>query len=422
MGQVYVSIKPFKNSKGLEYADNFIDVTEHLTERGLSNIRAQLDNTEFDIGIFRHANFNVEFNNTDGLFSKASGLSIFNFQRNDSIVRVQWERNSEAKPLGFHPCGDQYLSPLYHVGDFLLADLPAKGSSIDQAIKFKCLGYSTIFERVLAPYDLISNGDLLSEVIYKCLNQAKLTGLMNITQANIVCGNDVTIDDKTLGDIENKTVLEVLKKILPFSNSILKIQNASDPTDATSLPTVLVSGRTESATNVFTFRGPGSIVGIENIIKIENDNPGENKVINFVSVPDTAFSASSTESISNHGYRKKEIEFAPVTDQTKNESACQAVVDEFNLAKREFDVLTPMDYPVLALELLDKVNFDYPIRVLAEYKLSLPIFDVAVFGDRFGYEIIDIKIAPSTRFKIMAVDLDLKKEIIKFSVREVGEE
>lgn len=417
MGQIYVSLKPFKDDLGTEYEDGFTDVTEFLTRRGLKAIKQQLDNTEFDIGIFRHAHFDLELNNSDGFFSKPGSTgTLFNFKRNNSIMRIEWEANSRPFPLGFNPAGRQVCSPKQLIGDFLLQDIPAKGSSTNQTVKFKCLGYSTLFERELVPFSSISNGDLLSVVIFTCLNQTSITRHLTISQSNIVVANDVTIDDKTLGDLENKTVMEALKKILLFGNSVLYIEQSSDGSTA---PVVKVSARTESTDLKFTFTGPGSVNQLENIVDVENDNDGENRIINFVDVPDTSFSATDATSKSDNGLRKKSISFKPVSDQTKSESACQAIVDEFKDAKRELDVAVPLNYDTLALALLDKVAFDYPIRVLANDSGSLPLFDVAVFGDSFGFEIKDISILESARFKILAKQIDLVKEVMTFSVREV---
>ncbi len=412
MGQVYASIKPFADDTGTAYADDFIDVTQYLTRKGVSPIKYTLDNNEFDIGIFRHSNFDIEFDNRDGSFSAVGKAgSIFNFNRDRSIVRIEWEYNHEARPLGLHPPGNFTCSPRQVIGDFFLSDIPAQGRALNQTVKFKCLGYTTLFDRALVPYSSINNGDQISEVIYKCLNQSPITdfGLLTLDSANISIANDSTIDDKTLGDLENETVKDALKKLLLFSNSVLFLVDN----------TIYVKSRTASTDLKFTFTGPGSLTQLENIIDIQKINDGKNRIINFVSVEDKSFSAVDATSRDDNGLRAKKIQFRPISDQTKNETACQAIVDEFKSPKEEFDVITRMNYDRLDLNLLDKVAFDYPLRTIPGDGLTLPIFDIAVFGDSFGVEIKDVEISSDSEFKILAKTVDLIKETMTFSVKEI---
>lgn len=420
MGRVTIQLKPFADEEGTAYESDFTDVTEYVTIRGLGQLKQNLDNTELEIGVFRHDNFSIEFNNTQGFFSKPGEAgTLFKYTRSNSILRILWEANPMPQPLGFHTADSGYPSPLYLVGDYLLQDIPARGIATNQTVKFKALGYSTLIDRLEVPFASISNGDSLETILYTMLNQTLLTDLVTVDASNINLDYNPTIDDKTAGDLENETVVDALKKILKYGNAVLYIQKA-DLADPTSKPTLIVTPRDISADLQFTFRGPGSYDGLENIIEVQNDNGGENKIINFVSVPDTSVSGSDSASIAKYGTRKIEVSFKPITDTTKNETICDNIVAEFKDPLRELEVTTWLTYESLDLFMLDKVRFDYPIRVLANEALGggLPIFDIAEFGDSFGNEILDIVIDPTKDFKVLGRRVDLMRETITFYVKE----
>lgn len=422
MGRITMQLKPFANEEGTAYESSFTDISEYVTYQGFAPLKQNLDNTELEIGIFRHDNFDIEFDNSNGLFSKpGSPGTLFKYTRSNSILRIIWEINPEPRPLAFHPADSGFCSPLYLIGDFLLQDIPAKGTATKQTVRFKALGYSNLIDRLQVPYASISNGDSLESIIYDCLNQTAFTDLVTLDASNIDLDYNPTIDDKTAGDLENKTVSEAFKVLLKYANAVLYIEKA-DLDDPASKPTVKVVPRTPEASPSFTFVGPGSYNNIENIIDILDDNGGENKIINFVSVPETSFSDSDSTSITKYGTRKVEISFKPITDQTKNETACSNIVDEFRNPLREMQVVVPMNYETLDLIQLKRVNFDYPIRVIADEsgESSLPIFDIAEFGDPFGTEIYDFVIDEETEFKVLGRQVDIIREQIKFYIKEIA--
>lgn len=420
MGRVYISIKPFKDSLGEEYADDFTDITNDVVDSGLSDVSRYLDNNEFDIGVIRHASFNITLANTQGKYSDVGNVnSIFNFTRNNSIIRIEWDRNNELYCLGFHRPGLRPTSSKFLIGDFFLSDDLVRLRSNDERVTFTCLGYSTLFDRVEVPFTTINNGDLLSEIIFKCLNQSFITRYLDVDANNINCSVDLAVDDKTLGDLQNKTVTEAFKKLLQFSNSILVIQRGED-SDGNAIDEVIVKPRDASADLEYTFYGAGVPGFFDNLIEIYDFNNGLKRVKNLVTIKDSGTSARDESSIAQYGVRKKEIEFLPVSDLTKQQQVVDAIRDEFGQPKKEMKIRVPLSEEILELSLLDRVNVDYPLRVIPTFGGVLPQYNQAVVGEDFyPHEVLDIEIAKEIEFKILSIDLDLADEEAIIEIREI---
>jgi len=159
MGRLYVSIKPFKDDTGLTYADDFIDVSEFVVQKGVGKLITQLDNNTYDIGVLKNTAFNLTLMNTDGRFNAAEkNESIFNFTRNKSLVLLEWDVLSEPLSLGFHPAGRFPPSTRQKVGEFLLNDDSLKGRAVLEAVTFKCFSKTILFNQEIIPFGTITNG------------------------------------------------------------------------------------------------------------------------------------------------------------------------------------------------------------------------------------------------------------------------
>jgi len=413
MGKFFVGIKPYENDEGTAHEADFRDISDDVLFSGFGRIKQHLDNNEFDIGIVRHSAFGLVLDNRAGLYSDVGEPNtIFKHKRNNSIIRIEWDFNAEPKPLGLHPPLTFKPTIRVVIGDFLLNDDANKGRAVTNESSFKCLGMSSLFNNMASNFSTLADTDLYSEIIFKVLNQDFATDILTVLQANIVTGTDAVIDDKTAGDLENKTANEVLKKILKYSNSILFIENS----------TVFVSDRSETADIKHTFTGQGSINGSENTLDIPTYQSGAHRVKNFVTLKNTAKVSQDATSIAKHGEKKTEVEFAPVTDGGKQQTAVDNIKDEFRNQKIELTVEAPLNYETLALRRRDKVVFDFPVRFLISNNTLLPVYGAAIYDttDRYPQEIADIEIPVGTEFKIMDIVNNGIDEVMSFKCREVG--
>jgi len=412
VGRLIVSIKPFADDEGDTYEADFIDVSRDVVLNGVGKLKQYLDNNEFDIGIFRHANFSLKLVNRNGKYSDVDGINtIFKSTRSNSIVRLEWDANPVLFSLGFHPYGEFGYSERQLVGDFFLNDDSLRGRANDETVRFDCLGKSVLFDQETVPFAAIAVNDLLSVVVFKCLNQASILRHLTVDAANITLDIDHAMDDKTLGDLENKTVTEAFKKLLKYANSVLRIDGS----------TVIVSPRTVGTTLAFTFRGAGSLNGKENISDIFDQTSGVGRVKNLVEVKDTGVAARNEDSITKYRVRKTVIEFLPVSTEANRQAAADAIVAEFGDPKQEMKILVPMDHDRLGITVLDLVKVDYPLRVIALEGSDLPEYGSAQYDvDFYAHEIQDIVISDALDFKVLSIVKDFNKEVCIFEIREVS--
>jgi hypothetical protein len=385
----------------------WVDITSDVILDSLGTVSQGLDNTQFDIGIFKNSAFNLVLKNDSGRYSDVDNVkSIFHTARAGSQVKITWQW--DVPLAGTAVAGDTWLcEEEIEIFKGIINDDGTSQDVDSNQIKFNVQGRESLFSSEVVPISSIANGDLLSEVIYACLNQVGITNLLTVDQANIVCGNDLAIDDKA--SLEGKTVLEAVKDLLLVSNSILFIDG----------DTVYVSARTPSTDVEGNFYGQGSSLGPENIQNLKSINSGLAKVFNYLVWQSTTTIIQDGTSVNTYGARKKSIGFDPINDTTKRQSVLQAIVDEFKNPKQEFDLYTPITFQNASLKLLDKCSIDYPI-VYVPNENPVAICGVAVCGEWWTPKAQwDFKIDPLDYYKIINRSVDMKNSILKFRMRLV---
>lgn len=415
MSQLHVYIRPFASDAGDTGFDTAIEVTKDVDLQGLGQISQSLDNTEYDVGIFRNSSVRLTLRNDHGRYSEpGEPESIFRFRRGGSLLIVTWEPGTPLKCGFFKPGRNTILSEEVELFRGLISDNTAGSSIADQTVTIDALGFESLFARMTVgasgeePYDSIGSTDLLSEVLYAIVNQSLFTDHVTVDADNIVLGQDANVDTKE--PLENKTVLEVLNQILLGSNSVLYIKDSI----------LFVAPRTANEALAYTFYGQAALNGVENVLDIKNFRGGENRIFNFWAWEDTAILAKDDTSISQYGVFKKEVDVELVTDQAKRTTLLGALRDEFSLPKREFDLVAAFDLTRLGLFLLDKVSVDYPTVALPPDSGEVAIYGIGEYEvNRYAYSLFLLTIEATDRFKIMDRKLNLKDETISFRMRLV---
>jgi len=405
MARYRVFIKTFEF--GDVYASDFTEISPDVLKLG--SITQQLDNNEYDIGIFKNSTMNITLRNDHGKYSNVGEINtIFKFKRVDSILKITWDFRDTPLIAGFFT-GNEVVGGEVTLFEGLLNDVSLSSKIDEQDIQFKVLGFESKFDATDVPFTSISNGDLLSVVIFKMLNQTEITTLVTVDQSNIVVGQDETIDDKS--SLENKTVKEALKELLLGSNAVLFIRDN----------TIFVSARTESAELKFTFFGQAADDGIENTIDIQKFRDGLNRVRNFWTWADTTLVSQDPTSIDDNGLHKKEIDIKIITNTAKRQNFLDTNKDEFRNPKTELELMTDINYDTLELFLLDKVSIDYPTSFSSADSNVVPRWG-AVIWNSFKYAIgqYALTIDSQDRFKILSRKIDTKKQMIIFGLRKVG--
>lgn len=406
MGRFKVYIKPFDEFG--EYVSDWTNVTEDVDMAGISSIKQSLDNTEYDVGIFKNNSLTLTLINNTGLYSDVGGSNtIFKTRRSNSLVRVDWEIMHRNTDCGFFNCGEIYLSEDVTLFEGLLSDDAIKQNASDQNLQFQVLGKERIFSEAKVQIASHTIGDSFETIILNMLQQTSITDLLTVSAANIDCGVNSTAD--AVAFLENKTIAEGLKEVLLYSNSVLYILN----------DTIYVKPRDASADLMYTFYGQGVIYAMENIIDLIDYRSGQNRTFNFWTWADTTNVSQDATSVSVYGIRKKEITTALITNSGKRDTILASLKNEFANPKIEFILRAPMNYDTIALNLLDKVSVDYPNIGLVESG-NLALWDSAVWDvDKFPIEILPITIDAATRFKILSKDIDTANQEVVFYLREV---
>lgn len=398
-------IKPFDDFGN--YQPDYIDVTNDIMLESLGSINQDLDNTDYDIGIFRASNFNISLRNENGYYSDVGETrSIFKYTRSNSLIKITWQIEDEGPTIGIAMSESGYLSQEMDIFTGLINDDNLSMNIKDMSVKLTVLGRESIFPKVTVPFGTISNGQLLSVVLYNVLNQPAITQLLAVNQDNIVCGLDQTID--SISSLQNKTVQEGLNNLLLASNSVLTIRN----------DTIYISPRAPTTDIKFTFFGQGSGRGPENIIDLNTIKNGIAKTFNFFTWSNTTYLAEDTSSTAKYGFRKKDLAVDFITDPTKIQNILQALINEFSLPKQEFIIQTPHNYKSLPINLLDKVSVDYP-RVYVSTN-DVPLCGTAICGSSFLPKVLWAFMIPATDYyKVIGKSYMTKDSIIQFRLRKI---
>lgn len=407
MARWRVYVKPFDVAGN--YVDEFVEVTSDVVTLGAP--RMGIDNTEFDVGVIKNSGFQVTLRNDHGKYSDVTELrSIFASTRKNSLIKITWDIRDYDLICGFFQVGKEPLGGEYVVFEGLIYEVTSASDIDKQQATFSVLGFDALLEEITVPFSSISNGDSISDVLLACLDQAPFNERVTVSAANINPSNDPALDD--ISGLENKTVGSVLREILLLANSVLYIKSG----------VVYVSARDASATNQKTFYGPASL-SLENIINIPKYRDGMNRVFNFWTWANTALFARDTSSVDDYGVRKKEISSDLIADgsTSKVQAVLDANRDEFSFPKIELELETPIWYDVLTLNILDKVNIDYPTINIPFDGGDLPRYGQNVYDGtaRYPFEQWSLTISADTSFKILSKKLDIKKHTITFLLREV---
>ena len=406
MGRFRVYMKTFLPSG--QYMADYSEITKDVIKLG--NISQSLDNGDYDLGISKNASVKITMRNDTGKYSVPENVtSLFPYKRSGSQIKITWSyRDWELQP-GFFNAGNEPLCLEVDMFEGLLDDIAGQSTIVDQDIDFTILGFESLFDKAVVPFSAITNGDMLSDVIFEVLNQSSITNLLTVSALNISLGQDVAIDDKT--DLENKTVKEALKNLLLVSNSILYIKNR----------TVYVTSRDATPELKYRFYGQSSIKGLENIIDIKNFRDGFNRTLNYWTWQDSSYLARDLSSIDKYGVLKRQINSKIITNATAINSLLQANRDEFSNPKTEFNVDTPINYQTKDLFFKDRVSFDYP-NVYVPFEGSiLPRYGQETYNSlaKYPYGQMSLTLSDVDNFKILSRIIDTTKQTITFGVRKI---
>lgn len=397
---------PINNS---EYSD-FFEITDDVNDNSSSVLRQSLANNDFDVGNIKFSNINLVLDNQRGTYSEAiNPVSIFTFKRDQSILKIEWDRNVEPAYCGSSPCGLTFLSEPIEVFRGILQDNNSNFDAETQTQRFTFLGLESIIGRVQVPFSNLSVSDDFNTLIFKMLDQDSIKRFITVDQANINCGLNLVPD--SIDSLEDRKILDALNDILLLAGSVLYVKDQ----------TLFVTDRSPSADSQFTFYGPSSDLGIENLHDFSNFTLGQNRTFNFWRFEESAAKGSFQDSIDTFGFRDKALRSEIITTQPKQQQIIDFLLFEFGFPKKEVDLVVPLTSEIIKLFFLDKINIDYPAdyRVDADESIQAR-YGSAVYGSsRYLQAISSLIVSIATDWKILNVAIDIKKLQATLKIREV---
>lgn len=414
MARKRVYIKPFLSDGTY---GNWVDVSDDVYTGQLATINQQLDNSDYDIGIFTNSGVGLQLRNDSGKYSDVGQpYSIFLTRRADSLVKFTWNLADFDHFAGLSQADDFLGNEVVVFTGIINDDSSTMDAPNDQPIQFQVLGFESIFDRVPAPNwaGTPPSDNKCSTLIKAILAQVAAYGSVgsNIVPDNsqVNPGNDVAFD--VLTSFVNQTCKEALTNILTACDSVLYF-NGNTP---------VVSARTPGAVVQKHFYGPASSAGRENIITITNIFSGLNKTFNYVTWtdgnnPPTINEISQDQSsVAALGARKKNVTVPGITTLATVDSIIAAIKTEFANPKQELILKTPIEYSTLALALLNKVDIDFPLVPVGQQ----PLYGVAIYGvDQYPITLSAFSVDTTTPYKILGIEVDLAGDCINFTLRKI---
>ncbi|MGR3219267.1 MAG: hypothetical protein ACUZ8H_05535 [Candidatus Anammoxibacter sp.] len=377
-----------------------IDVTQDIDMTDLiksfSNVRQEIDNGDYDIGIFTFGNLTMNAINFKKKFSNEhEALSIFPFTRDKAKVLIQYR--------------DKDANEITRFKGLINEDATRMDIKRD-IVRFKVLSQDSIFRQVNVPSGAIVAGDLFSTVIKKILNVPAITDVLTFSAANINVNLDIAIDD---GEVFSDTVVKnSLDQLLLASNSILLIDSSDN---------IIVKERSENVP-LYALFGNGDPHGRENILSIKNFNNGLHRVFNSVKVGDVEVT-TDTAWVSENGFRQKELSFDFITTESKEKQIADRVSNHFRVPKMELDIVVKTE-AVKQIRLLDlvRVAFDYQATPDQEDD-RLPMYGVAKYGEvNYANTTGSFRITQNISWKVYGISENAKNFTTTLKLRQTGTE
>ena len=368
-----------------------IDLSDYIKQGGIGTIKQDVDNGDYDIGVFTYGSITMRALNLDGRFNdEMDWRSIFPYTRDKAKVLINF----------LNVDGDVLSS-----FKGLINEDGTRQDFLKNEVKFKVLSRDSVIRKTKVTGGRITNGSFFSTAIKNILNVPEITSVLNYDETKINVGLDLEIDDGTWFD--NKTTKQALDALMVASSSVMVIENN----------TMVVRTRQENSGSVFNFYGHGDLFGRENILNIKNFNTGVQRMFNSIVI--NGREVSDQTLIETYSLRQKTVDFGFLTDNTKKETVGRNILNEFKVPKIELEIETTTEI-AKDLSFFDLVSIDYPYRVKPANDDPLPTYGVSRYGQAV-YPFIqgNMKIRPALAFKVVGLEEKPKdyKTIVKLRNR-----
>ncbi len=368
-----------------------IDLTDFI--KSLGTIRREIDNGDYDIGIFTFGDITLNAINFERKFNTPDDAqSIFKYRRDRCKVEIIFydaEGNAATRFKG------------------LINDDATRLDFDKSLIRFKVLSLDSIFRQVSVPAGAIVNGDLFSTAIKKILNVPEITTTLTYSASNVDVDLDLEID---IGEVFSAIpAKDALDQLLLASNSILFVDNTD---------TIYVKARRESV-NQFDLYTGADRYGRENIVSIKEYNNGLQRAFSSIKINETTV-VTSDAYVAEYGFRQKDITMDFMSALAKEEQIAQRILDEFKVPKPELELVV-FSKDVDGIEILDMVSVSADYRIIPIGSDTLSLRGSAIRGSAIRPKTVGAyRILPSKKWKVISIEEDPAKFTTTLKLRQTG--
>ena len=387
------------------YSD-VIDVTEDIditafVKDNIGSIRREIDNGDYDFGMFVFGSVILRCFNDEGLFSSPEdSRSIFKYSRDLARVKLVYLDEDNNQSVLFEGIINDDTSR-----DEDLPDDDIKTGTI----KFRVLSLDSIFRHVNITGGTIATGVLLSTAIKQLLNTTRITNVLSFDPVNINVDTDVIIDEGEY--FSGMSAKDALDELLLAANSILLIDDDKN---------IIVTPRVENI-DTYSLYAPHDPLGCGNILEVKGYNSGLQRAFSVIEVNDTE--VSDLASVDDYGSRKKSINLDFITNPESEEIIATNLLNEFKTPRPECVVKVPF-IDIANIKLMDQAMIDYPLRVIPPpgEEFITTVNTMVIGTSKINQVSGSISISPKVQWKVISITPDPKNFISSIKLRQIGKE
>jgi len=369
------------------------DISDYVEIAGVAGIRRELDQGDYDIGVFNYGSINITLNNYDGKFNDRhlDARSIFPWYRDRAKIDISFIDSDSGETISFRG---------------LIADRSTRQNLSQQTITFTLLSLDSIFQQISILSGSIIDDVSFSEALRVMLNVPFITTILNFDPDNINLKLDLNIDDGSKFD--NLLVKVGLDKLLLASNSVLYIDAFNN---------IIVQSRDVNDNPPYDFFHNDQYKR-DNIHAVMNLNSGLHRMFNSVLV--NGIESKDQNSIDEFAVRQKPITLDFITDNTKSLLIAQSILSEFAIPKLEMEIVISTEIAKDIL-LLDRVTVSYKSVLQPSVAQPIPLYETDEYGGAYyPVEIGDIQLDSRIIYKIIGFFENTANFKVTLKLRDTG--
>ena len=368
-----------------------VDLSEFIEQGSLSAIKSEIDQGDYDIGVYTFGSITFRVRNFDGRFNEP---------QIDSRSMFPWYRDRAKVDINF--IGD--TTKIQFSG--LLADKATKQDLSQQSVQFTVLSQDAIFQQIKVAAGTVTNGMTFTEALEAVLDVAEVTAVLGFDIADINPTLNLTIDDGSKFD--SLILKAALDNLLFASNSVLVIDSDKN---------IIVRNRTENSNTPHAFYS-GDDQGRDNIYTLTGYNNGIQRMFNSVLINNTE--SVNQKSIDTYLTRQKSSSLNFITTEATEQAIADSIISTFGYPLTEMLILTDTE-TAESMNILDKVTVSKDFRITRQPGRHIGLYDVDDYEKAYyGEETGDLKIVPDEIFKIIGFSKNPSTFKTSVKIRSTG--